>query len=524
MPRLCNIEHCRDTLRAVGATLVRQAAWRGSLAFFLIGLWTLGDYGITWDESESFHGANVTPKIVSNWFAGGRPPHWPWHELRGYFFPVDLAAGYVLIAWKKLLPQWPEYLGFHLFHLILASACLWLVHDAARLVTRDRKLPLYAMLALALTPCFVGFSQNNPKDLPGLFGWLAALNVLLRSIGPERLMLGPGCVIFGLCLVTREPVAMLPGLVGLWALLFRRKYLRHGWARLVILMLGGGICAFAFWPALWDDPISRLGQAYMRFKNVHGGDVFWMGRKYKSAGMPWSYTSLSFLFQSSLQHLALAALGLTVLWSRASRPARELAGLGAILFAIPFAIEAPRGSKYDWWRHLLFTLPGFSFLAAAGVERLRGWLPDRRAFTALISLLALSLLWSLISIHPYQIGYLNPLVNMAYAPTDEMLEVQYWGDAYKEGAEWLVRNAEPEAEIMVGMARHCASPFLDRPITDSSFTRFADTAMPRYYMYIVRRGFYSRDIMQLEQSYVPVHEIKRQAASLLKIYSNRLPK
>jgi hypothetical protein len=60
-----------------------------ALAFLLIGLMTLGDYGFTIDEGASYWSGLRNLTLISNPLHGERLEGWPKQELPGYYFVLD---------------------------------------------------------------------------------------------------------------------------------------------------------------------------------------------------------------------------------------------------------------------------------------------------------------------------------------------------------------------------------------------------------------------------------------------------
>src|ERR1044072_6734706 len=90
--------------------------------------------------------------------------------------------------------------------------------------------------------------------------------------------------------------------------------------------------------------------------------------------------------------------------------------------------------------------------------------PGRRLGAAAATAVFASVGVQLIRIHPYQGAYLNEAVN-AWLPgrAEDMFEVEYWQQSYKEGAEWLNAHAERDAEIFVAFDTRTADRYLHRP-------------------------------------------------------------
>ena len=131
----------------------------------------------------------------------------------------------------------------------------------------------------------------------------------------------------------------------------------------------------------------------------------------------------------------------------------------------------------------------------------------------------------MIRIHPYQNAYLNEVTN-ALLPgnAEDMFEVEYWLQSYKEGAEWLDAHVEPEAEVYVAFQTNCADPYLNRKsrlLDEATLPVFEDRTRSRYLMLVTRKAMYKEAIAAVVRAYEPVFTVRRQKGTLLRVYCNR---
>ena len=69
--------------------------------------------------------------------------------------------------------------------------------------------------------------------------------------------------------------------------------------------------------------------------------------------------------------------------------------------------------------------------------------------------------------------------------------------------------------------------YLDREsieLVDSMLPRFEDRSRPAYFLTITRSAMFPESIRRIVRTYEPVFEIRRQKATLLRVYSNRRSK
>ena len=521
--------------------LLSGSTWPGLLVaslFFAFGLATLSDYGVTWDEPSTYYCGSVNTDILRAFLASETVPEFCAYPIRGFYFVADTLRGLFAPLLVDVLGLPSEYLAYHLIHLVLSSVSILLLYSLCVAVGENRRVALFAAAALALLPKFVAHSQNNPKDLVALFLFLATISWavhLTRRGGLWRAVLGG--VLLAVALTTRTLSVFLPAVLVLWLLSSCRDLALRRIREYAVVAGVGAVCCFLFWPWLWADPLGRLSESIRHVLGFRYADpVLYFGSVYPGTDLPWHYFFGSLLVSTPVLYLALFLLSLAVVRARPQaadgRGLRPLAGLASIwFFGLAFA-EMGAASRYDGVRHLLMTLPAFCILVAIGADRLLEGakalaLPGLSArarqggaFT-LLGLGTLHLFWSLVQIHPYQDAYLNEITNAAIPERAETyFEVEYWGNPYKEGARWLDRNMEPGTVVYVPWSR-AADFHLERKSRRIDVDAFTDARRPAYLMLNTRTAYYGPFLRRVEREYRPVFSIRRQKATLLRIYENR---
>lgn len=534
-----------------------------ALAFLLAGLLTLPDRGLTWDEPESLLAGVGNLEVLASVAAGSTEFEWPWHELRGHQFVIDTLRVLVARAAGPLVGG-PEIAGvpirgLHLFHLLLAAASLFLVHRLAVDVSGSVGVGVLSALLLATLPKLVAHSQNNPKDLVALFVYALFLWALERAIGRakglegERLRLlpfaGAGAVL-GFAFASHVLSALLVPIGGGW-LLYRLRSIRprgDRWQELLriaaVLGLSSGLATFALWPWLWADPLVRTARAARRVVAFPlEMDVLHLGRLYPAAELPREYFLVHLAASTPLFVLAAAVAGAALAFRRSRRDGRrDLAVLALLWLGLPVVAEAFTSARYDGVRHLLCVLPALAVLAGLGIDalgrRLAGGAASRRLAAAALALVAGSWLWTLVDLaryHPYQDAYLNAATRRALAlagrEPQEVFELEYWGAAYKEGAEWLeARAAEGAGEttVLVPFGAWCAVPWAGSEVTvtgdlwldgRAGSLGVAETRESADYLMILPRpSFFTPAVERVRRAREPVHTVERLGATLLEIY------
>lgn len=493
--------------------------------FFLYGACALEDYGVTADEAES----SLASQEAWEFATGSREDFSHFHTIPGYYFALDLSRAAFVRAVRRAFPNANGVLAEHAFNLGIATACLALLFFLALEIGGSPRAAAISTVCLALAPIFIGHSQNNPKDLPAVFGFLLAFWLLVRAVrrGGARPAIVASLAL-GLSLNLRTFSAVLLPMFVLWLVCRWPEQARAQWRRLAWIGLGAGLTAFALWPWAWTDPIGRFGAARGLLGEILSVrfEILYLGRIWLWTEVPWHYTPFHLLATTPLALLLLSALSLVGWWFWKQRDPKlaDLVWTGAVWVVSLLAVEQLATARYDGIRHYLMILVGMSLLAGAGAEWLLRLVP-RTAAWCVLGLLGLVVAWEGARLHPYESAYLNPIAVLLAGPrTEQWLEVGYWGSALKEGSEWLQINVEPDAVIHAPVFGDIARRYLaGRMSVSYSADEFLDASRPRYLMLVTRWALYDPATRSIEASREPIFAIRRQRSTLLEIYRNDAP-
>lgn len=514
-------------------------------AFLLVGLASLDDYGITWDEGEKIHAdasyleilgrtRNEDPRVI---------------HLPGYFYVFDTARSVYAKGVADLLGCEAPVQIHHSFNLLVATASLLLMYALVLRVAGCGRLALFATGALALAPRFVAHSQNNPKDLPALFLFLLFALVVVRLASSSQSLPATlaAAAVFGVSLTTRVSSLLLPVILGPWLLLRWPERARARTRTWALICTGGVVFAVIFWPALWSDPWAILAGVpgdLGRLRDI-AFPVLYLGEVEPWTSLPWHFLPLHLIVSLPLSFIALlllSPLAAARVRAEAGRRRADLWWLAFLWTAVVLAAEQLSPLRYDGIRHFLPILPAVAILVACGADvagrvlalLARGRSSSRARARAVLGWAPAALCGALagmqlFAVHPYASAYVNPIAGvLGGGRTEEWLEVEYWGSPYKEGAEWINLHAEPDAEVFLPIGgghrsgEDIARYYLERPLArEHSLARFEDPSRPRYLIFITRVAWYDELVRAVREYYEPVFQIKRQRATLLEIYRNR---
>lgn len=465
-----------------------QRVWKlaGGLVLGLllvIGVLTLPDYGMTWDEQFRFEGGDAKLDYYQAWFAGEEPAKMS-DSYPGLF---DLPLAWVHELFPGLGTRSEKGHAYSLFFGLLGLLAAW--RTTARI--GGERAGFWALILLAALPRYYGHMFFNPKDIPLAATYMVgvwALVALFQKMPapPWRSVVWVGLAA-GFAMSTRIAGFLILCYFGLFVGLYLlgqygrrlralgcdRKLIKDAGRDLLRWALRGALAGavallplYIFWPALHGKAGAQLVGTAERVQNFGwSGWVLMDGKFYEAADLPFYYIPY-WLFRTTPE-LLLILLGVAVFasfallrkweaakeWPLTSRwlPALVLVFSAAFPLVYLFVTDPV---LYDGIRHFLFVLPPMVCFAALGLEfafrasERRGTLLVAGAIQAGLGLGVALLVYQMVSLHPYQYIYFNHLgggLPGAYMRDD----TDYWGASHKEAAEWLQRyvdQIDPEGE------------------------------------------------------------------------------
>ena len=526
------------------------------VTFFISGVITLPEYGLSWDEGLgnmffgeryvlywssfaekyldfrtdlSYHSQTPINLSQSTWrdFPHVYPP----------FFDTISAASMHLLSYRLKLIDPVD--AFHFPIIVIASLLLWLLYRfaASRI---GRLAALFSILMLAGFPRFWGDMHFNPKDVPvaalSAFAILAYLAwfqkpTLLKAVGVG--------LIFAAALATKANAAFVPIILILGVVPWHldqnawRETLRHFWQRAGHYLLMGisSVSAyFAVWPYLHRDP-SRVFD-YFRY-------IASQGERDGSAGFnlqPLRMT-LATMPETMLIFLIIGIVAL-ILSLRKSRSIWRQVML-TWLFVPIIRISLPGMANFDGIRHFLEFLPAAALIAGLGAATLVRWLamrlPGRHAMISTITaaLIIANMAYAFITFHPFEHLYFNRFVggiNGAAEQFEASETSDYWAVSYRQGVQWLNDNALPDSILYIPIADHLVrlpeALWLRSDILLTSH-EFADSLwqseQPVYVMFITHPYFYDEIARYCTEELEPLYSLTAEGKPVTLIYRLEAP-
>jgi len=494
-------------------------------------------YGMTWDEKQH----DEYSKVAYNWVTS---------------FGEDTTALSEPVGSQDYVRQIFRHYGEHMN---LISAIIYNTFDTDPYDTRHFIISLYglfglicigltvkaltswrgaiiAMLFVGLNPSWMGFSMNNPTDIPFAVGFAVSAYFMVRVLqnmpNPKRkhiswLGIGVGIGIgsrVGAILIIAY-MALFLGIQWLWYCIKNKKgVFSEGvltYLKTFLSIAGlGYLFGISLWPYALSNPFKNV---YIAFKKssenafyANNTELFEGTRMYMLTEAP-GYYVVKFLSIGNPIYL-LAGIGLTLFLLNWLRKYVNIGYVLMFLFMMVFPVvwaEFTDLNYYNGWRHYLFVLPAMVVLSAISYEFLLNALKNKFAQIGVVIILGVAfakpLFW-MVKNHPNQYVYFNEFVggiNGAYAN----YETDYYSNSCRAAAEWIAQQ-EPNKKVLIGINNEplTASYYGHRinPNLDFFWVREYEEFKPRWDYLILTSRSYSKNEL-LNGAFPPkgtVHVIK----------------
>ena len=542
-----------------------------SFIFFVISFLTLGDYGISWDETIHFYRGQA----YLHYFLTGETNYagLPQVNLQGTngdpqkitiprrsFYQNDLYSGEYFLKNDSSHPPlngelaalsnyiFYQKLGIlgdiqshHLFNILTGALLVFVVISFAKSYLGSFAA-LISFLALVTYPLFWAESHFNIKDPPETAFFAAAIWAFINSLQKASL---PWLILYwiflGFALGIKFNILFLPLILIPYLLFYYRKSIsskkislrKIPKAYLVGLILGPIITLGIFigsWPYLWQkwpDNLVNILQFYRDIgTNVHyqPDNFFILG--FNTFPLQW------ILYTTPPIVLILFFIGFISVFINKGGP--KFIGLLLILwFVVPLLrVSIPDSSIYGGIRQIMEFIPAMAILAGLGVWQIVQWCKTKHMVLTAQIIIILLFIWPIIliiSLHPNENVYFNSFIGGLSGASERNFPSwgNSFGNAYFQGIEWINKNAEygSKLSLIQGTATNAPVIFLRSDIDYKSGNWSGINREEEYLMELTfndsTRDFnYAWDYV--ENFLNPVYEVKTDGVSILKIWKNDL--
>jgi hypothetical protein len=427
--------------------------------FLLIGFGANDDYGIAWDEPAQ----QEIGRFNFEYLSGSSDTLATYHDrFYGAAFELPLYALQKLSGIEDSANVFEmRHLLTHLFFLLALGFFFALVWK----LFRKFHVALLAMLMLYIHPRIFAHSFFNSKDIVFMSFFIIALYtlyLLVEKQNTKRLLWH--ALASALLIDTRIVGAIMPLLtLGVFfpMLLRRNSHAAELWKALMLYAAATIFLMFAFWPALWTDPL-LIGKSFARMSHFpFRYDVLFTGRLIPAPDLPFYYLPVWIFISTPPFILLLFIIGLG--WSIRDyfrnpdaffENPKQWYLLSVIGFPIDFImlIILLGSTVYDGWRQLYFVYPAMLIAAAYAYnkisEKLRYKSAGKYAVNGLIIVFMLLTALKIYKLHPYEQVYFNHFAAKKNENRRKSFEQDYWGLSFREGLEYVLKH-EPDDRVKI---------------------------------------------------------------------------
>ncbi len=564
----------------------RIVYWIFPLLFLIISLFTLSDYGLNWDSAKHFRKGQAylhyiltgedtyesLPDYPSlNPETGPGPQDWEpyevgqgriyeeavwegWPGRKRSFYQAD-GAGYINMieggldgyshpAGNDLFAAITNYMFFQKFHILgdyeAHNLFIVLISFVSVLAVSYFAYREFGKIASLLTgffyafyPLFFAEAHFNIKD-PVITSYISLTIITfyyaIKNMSYKLVFLAS--VFAGLGLSTKLNIVFVPVIILPWLLLYlikTRRKLRNN-IKFYLSFIFIPIISFAVfvltWPYLWHSILVGTVEMMLYYIEVGSGRNLEVYRDFIFGGI--NFYPLYYIFVTTpLGMLLLFWLGFLISVYRLLKRKGEIYLLILIWFLFPIVrVSIGAATIYGGVRQIMEFLPAMALSSALGGQFIFNKIKSKCVAVFILTVVALSMAWEMVSIHPNQNVYFNQLVGGLKGAVNK--NIPYWGNsfgnAYLQGILWLNKNAEPNSKVSNILFLSKELPFQNLR-SDLSLSNSYFSSDQKLGEYIIELWGY--EVGQDNESYQyvvnnidSVYEINVQGAPILKIWRN----
>jgi tetratricopeptide (TPR) repeat protein len=439
-----------------------------------------------------------------------------------------------------LLIKWFKIDDVYRFRHIMSPVAGWLVILITGLFAvwlAGYRAGLFVLFLFALSPTFIGHSQNNLKDIPFALGYIAGTFSILKFLESGK-KTSISAIIFltvsiALAISVRAGGILLICYLFFFFLIFYLfRYLEDKQIDLteirskILWMTGITIVSWLagviFWPYALQNPLTKVIESYHvmahfpdTFRQIFEGKVEW------SDFMPWYYLPESMAITIPL--IVLAGLVIFFLISKFIIKQGKTLLYGFVVFTVLFPLSfviIEKSNLYSSWRQFLFVYPGIIVLAATGFHYLFELIKTRYIkwiAASILIVLSVHPLRFMIANHPYYYLYYNQLVGGLKGAYGNY-ETDYYFVSQTQASEWLInylKEKHNEAPVKVKATYSVKWQFRKHPEIETSFLRYEERSQSDWDYAIVTSRYITP--FQLKNKIWPPEN------SIYIIYADKIP-
>jgi tetratricopeptide (TPR) repeat protein len=401
-----------------------------------------------------------------------------------------------------ILIKWFDLDDVYRFRHFMSSLMGWLVIVMTALFAIWLKNYLAGIIVLflfALSPTFMGHAQNNLKDVPFAFAYIASVFYMLKSLfygrkTPLSFYIMTALYIAFAISIRAGGILLVCYLFFFFTVFYFLKYLEDRKVNLpeisrkfIILAIISVVAMFlslVLWPYGLQNPITGILKSYRvmahfpdTFRQIFEGKVEW------SDHMPWYYLIKS--MGITIPMIVLTGLLLFMIFSKnifsKSKSLIYIFIIFSVFFPVVFVV-IEKSNLYSSWRQFLFVYPGIVLLASIGISTLRDSIKNRYLLlmAGLVGVwVSIHPLKFIINNHPYEYLYYNQMVGGLKGAYGNY-ETDYYYVSQTEASEWLIDYLKIKGDtsgVKVKATYSVKWLFRNYPGIETSYFRYEERSM-----------------------------------------------
>ncbi len=465
--------------------------WFSSVILLIFMLLTCRDAGISCDEVLHYNHSLT----VYNYFASNGSDqsalNTPVTNLKYYGQSYDNIV--------TIISKWFNIEDVYSFRHVMSSLAGWLailITSLFAIWLSGFRAGIITLILFAVSPTFLGHTQNNLKDIPFAMGYIASIWFTLKFMVAGRrnpliiIVLLTASIAFTIS-IRAGGLLMICYLLLFFFVYYLSEYLRSKKCdikeiRIKLMWIFGisvvaWILSILLWPYALQGPVRNVIESYKvmahfpdTFRQIFEGRVEW------SDFMPWYYLPKSMAI--TIPFIVIAGLLLFVLFSGSIIKGKNSFLVGVIVFTILFPLVFviyEKSNLYSSWRQFLFLYPPLVMIAAIGFDSCFEHM-EKKFFIwgaiVFMAILSFHPLKFMIKNHPYYYLYYNQLVGGlkgAYAN----YETDYYYVSQTEASAWLINYLEEgniQGPLKVKATYSVKWQFRNNPEIETSYFRYEE--------------------------------------------------
>jgi tetratricopeptide (TPR) repeat protein len=439
-----------------------------------------------------------------------------------------------------ILIRWFNIDNIYQFRHIMSSVAGWLTIFITALFAvwlNGYGAGIMVLILFAVSPTFIGHSQNNLKDIPFALAYISSTFYTLKFLVSGRkflvtdIMLMTASIAFSIS-IRAGGLLLICYLFFFFFIFYLFKYLRDNIIDfieirrkllcIIIIAIVSWFSGTLLWPYAIQSPVKNVLASYHfmahfpdTFRQIFEGKVEW------SDYMPWYYLPKSMLI--TIPVLVLSGLVLYCILTRFRNDHEKSILFWFVIFTVLFPlvfVVYEKSNIYSSWRQFLFLYPAIILLSSTGFYYVFQYLGN------IFIKVGTAILIIVLSVHPLRFMFMN--YHYSYIYYNQMVgglkgayanyETDYYYVSQTEASEWLIRYLkEKKVSTPVKIKATFSVEWLFRhhPEIETSYFRYEERSQSDWDYSIVVNRYISP--YQLKNSIWPPDN------SIHIIYADKIP-